>query len=451
MNLRTSVLARLITMGVLLLGLLVPLSMIESVVSDRATRRQSVTEEIGASWGGPQRISGPVLVVPYRYVVNDPGTRRELVGRASFLPESFDAQGVLEPETRRRTLFTATVYRAHVKISGHFSRPDFSKVTSMAVTPLWNEATVGIGIADPRGISKRVALTMNGRDAPFVPGGGDPCLCTIGLRASTPLGDALPDGATLPFAFELDVNGTRDFRMLPSGSDTSVQITSTWPHPSFVGAPAPAHTTSGAGFTATWRVPYFGRGFAPAWTDVGMDCDKLKAQADAAAFGVSLIQPVDIYQQSERAIKYASLFIVLTFALFFLCEIIRSRLLHPIQYLFVGFAMSVFYLLLVSISEHLGFDVAYACASVSTVSLIALYSGYALGGARDGALLGVALSALYGFLYLLLRLEDYALLAGSLGLFLMLALVMLATRRVNWYELRIGDDASRSGGSSLKA
>ena len=184
-------------------------------------------------------------------------------------------------------------------------------------------------------------------------------------------------------------------------------------------------------------------GFAPAWTDVGLDCDKLKAQADAAAFGVSLIQPVDIYQQSERAIKYASLFIVLTFALFFLCEIVRSRLLHPIQYLFVGFAMSVFYLLLVSISEHLGFDIAYACASVSTISLIALYSGYALGSTRDGALLGAALSALYGFLYLLLRLEDYALLAGSLGLFLMLALLMLATRRVNWYELRIGDETAR--------
>jgi inner membrane protein len=448
MNLRTSVLARLITMGVLLLGLLVPLSMIESVVSDRATRRQSVTEEIGASWGGPQRISGPVLVVPYRYVVNEPGTRRELVGRASFLPESFDAQGVLEPETRRRTLFTATVYRAHLKISGHFSKPDFSKVTSMPVTPLWSEATVGIGIGDPRGISKRVTLTMNGREAAFIPGLDDTCLCTAGLRASTPLGDALPEGATLAFAFELDVNGTRDFRMLPSGSDTSVQLTSTWPHPSFAGAPSPAHTTTGAGFAASWRVPYYGRGFAPAWTDVGLDCDKLRAQADAAAFGVSLIQPVDIYQQSERAIKYASLFIVLTFALFFLCEIVRSRLLHPIQYLFVGFAMSIFYLLLVSISEHLGFDIAYACASVSTISLIALYSGYALGSARDGALLGAALSALYGFLYLLLRLEDYALLAGSLGLFLMLALLMLATRRVNWYELKIGDEVARAEGSS---
>jgi inner membrane protein len=438
MNLRTSVLARLITMGVLLMGLLVPLSMIESVVSDRAMRRQTVTEEIGAAWGGPQRISGPVLVVPYRYVVNEPGRQREVFGRASFLPESFDAEGVLEPETRRRTLFTATVYRAHVKITGHFSRPDFSKVTSMPVTPMWNDATVGIGIADPRGLSKRVSLTMNGREAPFVPGGSDTCLFASGLKVSTPLGETSQEGATLPFAFELDLNGTRDFRLLPSGSDTAVQVTSTWPHPSFAGAPAPAHTTTGAGFTANWRVPYFGRGFAPAWTDAGLDCEKLKNQADAAAFGVSLIQPVDIYQQSERAIKYASLFIVLTFALFFLCEIVRSRLLHPVQYLFVGFAMSIFYLLLVSISEHLGFDVAYACASVSTISLIALYSGYALGGAADGALLGIALSALYGFLYLLLRLEDYALLAGSLGLFLMLALLMLVTRRVNWYELRIG-------------
>jgi len=173
-----------------------------------------------------------------------------------------------------------------------------------------------------------------------------------------------------------------------------------------------------------------------------MDAAQFKSRADAFAVGVSLLQPVDIYQQAERAVKYAALFIVMTFVVFFLWEIVRSRLLHPIQYLFVGFAMCVFYLLLVPISEHIGFDRAYAAAAGATTLLIAGYSVYVLGGMMEGGLMGAVLVALYGFLYLLLRLEDYALLAGSVGLFAMLALLMYATRRVNWYELRLGGGAA---------
>jgi inner membrane protein len=169
-----------------------------------------------------------------------------------------------------------------------------------------------------------------------------------------------------------------------------------------------------------------------------VEAAQIKSQADASAFGVSLVQPVDIYQQTERAVKYAPLFIVMTFVVFFLWETIRERLLHPVQYLFVGFAMCVFYLLLLSISEHLGFDIAYGAAASATTLLIAMYSVYTLGGVSQGVLMGSGLVVLYGFLYLLLRLEDYALLAGSIGLFVMLALLMYCTRRVNWYELRLG-------------
>src|SRR5206468_11210604 len=165
-----------------------------------------------------------------------------------------------------------------------------------------------------------------------------------------------------------------------------------------------------AGFTGRWSMPYFGRGYPPDWTTVALDRTQIKNQADSSAVGVSLIRPVDIYQQAERAVKYASLFIVMTFVVFFLFEIVRARLLHPIQYSFVGFAMCVFYLLLVSVSEHLGFDLAYLAASSPTTLLIAGYSIYVLGGAIEGGLMGLGLTALYGFLYMLLRLEDYALL-----------------------------------------
>lgn len=446
MNLRTSVMMRLLVMGLLTIGLLIPLLMVQSVVSERASRRQTVAGEIGATWGGPQRLSGPVLVVPYRYVTTDSdGKLRERNGRVSFLPEQLDVEGVLTPTIRRRSLFEVVVYKAQLKITGRFPRPDLSNLASVPITPLWNEATVNLGIADPRGIARRVNLTLGGRDLPFIPGVVDTGLVGTGLHASTPLADPQAQASSMPFAFELELNGSRDFRLLPSGSETSLRLTSPWPHPSFAGAPLPERTITTAGFTASWRVPYFGRGFPPTWTDVGLDLEKLKGQADGSAFGVSLIEPVDIYQQAERAVKYASLFIVLTFSVFFLCEVVGSRLLHPIQYLFVGFAMCIFYLLLVSLSEHIGFDAAYATAAVSTVSLISVYSGYALGGRKAGLLMAAAQTSLYGFLYMLLRLEDYALLAGSMGLFLVLALLMVATRRVNWYDLRLND---RSGGEA---
>src|SRR5262249_26358260 len=210
---------------------------------------------------------------------------------------------------------------------------------------------------------------------------------------------AVGERAAIPFALDIDVNGSRDLRILPTGSQTSMQITSTWPHPSFIGAPLPSSRETGAnGFSARWTVPYFSRGDPPHWTGPAGDRAQLKAQADGSSFGVSLLQPVDIYQQAERAVKYAVLFIVMTFVVFFLWEIGRVRLLHPIQYLFVGFAMCVFYLLLVSLSEHLGFDVAYVSASLATTGLIALYSARVLGGRVEGIAMGGGLVALYGFL-----------------------------------------------------
>jgi inner membrane protein len=440
MNLRTSVIARLLVMALILIGLLIPLTMVQSVVSERAARRDSVAEEMSGTWGGAQTIAGPVLIVPYRCSITDnDGRTRQIPGRATFLPEALDVQGVLEPELRKRTLFKVVVYKAHLKISGRFSRPDLSSVTRTTVEPLWSEAVVSIGISDPRGIARRAALKWNGVDIPLEPGAIDTGLFPSGLHVPVDLTSALA-GSSIPFALDLDVNGNRDLRILPVGSETSTQLTSSWPHPSFVGGPDP-RTVNADGFTAVWRVPYFGRGFSRVWTDAGLDRDKMKRQADASAFGVSLVQPVDIYQQAERAVKYASLFIVMTFVVFFLFEVVRARLLHPVQYVFIGFAMCIFYLLLVSISEHVGFDAAYAGAATVTILLIASYSVFVLGGFWEGTLIGTALGAVYGFLYLLLRLEDYALLAGSIGLFAMLALVMLLTRRVNWYELKLGTAA----------
>jgi inner membrane protein len=438
MNLRTSVVARLIAMGILMLLLLVPLSMVQAVVTERAGRRNQVAEEVSGTWGTAQTIAGPVLVVPYRCTTTDNNGRQiQTIGRASFLPETLDVQGAADTDVRKRSLFKVVVYKARLKLSGRFPRPDLTALTRPGIEPLWNEASVNIGVTDPRGIARRITLTWNAQEIAFAPGITDTGLFATGLHAPAQFPSAGPQ-APIPFSLDLDLNGTRDLRLLPAGSETSLQLTSGWPHPGFTGAPLPAsRSVTDQGFSAAWRVPYFGRGFPAAWTDAGVDRDKLKTLADAASFGVSFVQPVDIYQQAERAVKYAALFIVLTFVVFFLCEVMRSRLLHPVQYVFIGFAICVFYLLLLSISEHLGFDIAYACAAAATTLLIGMYSVFAL-GAREGVFLGVTVAALYAFLYMLLRLEDYALLAGSVGLFAMLAVLMLSTRRVNWYELRLG-------------
>jgi inner membrane protein len=286
-----------------------------------------------------------------------------------------------------------------------------------------------------------IDLNWGGRPQQFVPGVVRVGLFPVGVQAPSPITSEGTEA--LPFEMELSLRGTGELRFIPAGNETSVRLTSTWPHPSFVGSPRPEpHQESDAGFQASWRVPYFGRGFPTSWTKGDtQDEDRLKAQAAASAFGVGLIQPVDIYRQTERAVKYAALFIVLTFVIAFIWEITGGVLVHPIQYLFVGFTMCVFYLLLLSLAEHSGFDIAYAAAAAATVGLLAWYWRWVLGGGRPGLLMGAELTVLYGYLYLLLRLEDYALLAGSVGLFIMLALVMFLTRRVNWYELRLGTAA----------
>jgi inner membrane protein len=436
---RTSPIVRMIVMGVLLVALNVPLTMMCGVVSERAARRDTVVRDVSSDWGGTQFVGGPVLSVPYRYSWTDASGRTHgATSHYHFLPETLTIDGSIEPGERRRSLFTVVVYTARIKLRGQFAAPRLPDVKPAPDAVLWNEAAVSVGITDPRGIARAVELTWNGAPRRFVPGAVDTGLFTTGMQAKA---DGLEPARTAPLPFEMDleVKGTREFRVLPAGNETTMKLTSPWPHPSFVGTTPDPPQVDGNGFSASWRVPYFGRGFPPLWN--GSDTQavqRIGQQASASAFGVALIQPVDIYVQSDRAVKYAALFIVLTFVIAFVWEITGGVLVHPIQYLFVGFTMCVFYLLLLSLAEHSGFDAAYLIAAGATIALLAWYWSWVLGGRRQGTLMGGALTVLYGYLYLLLRLEDYALLAGSAGLFVMLALLMFLTRRVNWYELRLG-------------
>jgi inner membrane protein len=437
---RNSAIARLVVIGALTIGLLVPLLWVLNLVSERAARRDDAVAEVGATWGGPQVIGGPILSVPYTVVWTDNvGRLLRTTFIAQFLPHDLTIDGDVATELRRRGIFEVTVYRSKLKIAGRFVRPEATWTRPAVERVAWDQASIHVGISDSKGLTRRASLVWRGQPESFAGGTADVGLFHTGIHAAVPSLEDVAPGTELPFEFTIELNGTRDLRFLPTAEETTVAVTSPWPHPSFAGAALPVtRDVSGTGFSARWRLQDFGRAYPAHWTTEHTDNAQLANQAAESAFGLSFIQPVDIYQQAERAVKYAVLFILLTFLVFFLWEVFSAALLHPVQYVFVGLAMCVFYLLLVSFSEHVGFDAAYLMSSAATLLLIAGYARAVLGGVRQGASVAAALTTLYGFLYLLLRLEDYALLAGSVGVLLVLALVMFVTRRMNWYELRLG-------------
>jgi inner membrane protein len=439
---RNSAVARLVIMGVLTVALLIPLTWVYSIVSERSSRRDVAVAEISGTWGGQQTLGGPVLAVPYTTIWTDSAGREvRSVCRAYFLPRDLQIDGTLTPQIRSRGIFDAIVYRADLKVTGKFVRPALDWIRPAPAQIDWSQATINVGVADPRGLTRRSTIRVANQDLALSGGVAQVGLFTTGAQAVVPSLGEIAAGADIPFEFTIEMNGTRDMMFLPTAEETTINLTSRWPHPSFSGTPLPiTRTLDQTGFSAQWHAASFGRPYPSRWTSNDTNPEQLLAQARQSAFGVSLMQPVDIYQQSERSVKYAVLFIVLTFLVFFLWEVFHAAFLHPMQYAFVGFALCIFYLLLVSISEHAGFDLAYAISASVTTILIAGYARSVLGGTKQGASVLAALSGLYGFLYLLLRLEDYALLAGSIGLFLILAFVMYITRRMNWYELKLGQN-----------
>jgi len=440
LKVRTSAVARLAMMAVLMVALLIPLMMILGVVSERAGRREEASREISEQWGRAQTVAGPLLSIEFRTIdTSNKGKPQVSMHRAFFLPVALQIEAEAIPETRSRGLFEVIVYRSRLKLTGRFVQPDFSPWRVEAGNILASTASVSVGVTDPRGIAGPISLKWNGADGKFVPGMTDTGAGLSGISAHVALSES---GGEMPFEILLEINGTGELRFIPVGNDTTVNLTSPWPHPGFSGAPLPRErSVSDDGFTASWTVPYYGREFPPSWTLGNISRDTHQNAFNQSSFGVALVRPVDIYQQSERAVKYASLFIVMTLVIAFLWEVVHGVLVHPIQYLFIGFAMCVFYLLLLALSEHAGFDRSYVIAAVASGGLIAWYWNAVIrGGPRHGLLMGAVLATLYGYLYLLLRLEDYALAAGAAGLFIMLAAVMFLTRRIDWYTLKLGRD-----------
>lgn len=441
--LRESVLFKMFVIGLLMLALLIPVVMVSGLISERQARHDQTAAAVANSWGLEQTLGGPVLKVPYRVLGKDENGKEQVwTVNAIFLPEELAMDGRITPERRSRGIFEVAVYRAHLSLKGTFRRPSFAAWGVAESDVLWNEAELAFGVPDMRGLRRGVRVKWAGQDLDLAPGGAVEGMWSRGLRAPVQDLAAGEAGRTYPFAFDVVLDGSRSLQILPLGRQTTVKLTSPWPDPSFVGAYLPESRRVGeTGFEATWSVPYFGRSYPQQWRSTEASTVAPQDALNASGFGVDLFLPVDAYQKTERSLKYSMLFLLLTFLTFFLYEVFNPFSLHPLQYLLVGSALVIFYLLLLSISEHAPFGLAYAVASAATVGLIGGYAVAILRGRLRALGTAAALAVLYGYLYVLLQAEDYALLLGSVGLFAILALVMFVTRRIDWYAPRPGGKA----------
>lgn len=436
----------------LILMLLIPLLIVAGLVSEREGRSREVRADVARTWGGMQQLTGPYLVVPYSVRIEiqegDKVIQRLQERRAVFLPEELDVTGDTTSGVLHRSIFDVNVYTARLKITGRFAVPDVADVDANALTVRWQDATFALALNDVSGLKEAATLSLNGRDTlAFQPSLGMPGANLNGIHAKLAGATSVlsGDGPPQAFSFEaaLHFTGSSSLNFAPAARETRVEITSDWPHPSFSGAFLPIErTVSKDGFSAKWRVPHLARSVPQAWSTMDSGLDRFLLYQ----FGVSLHQPVDFYGLVMRAVKYGILFLSLAFMGVFVLELVSAKRVHPVQYIFVGIAMVFFYVLLLSLAEHLGFTTAYAIASAATGGMLAVYVGRALESLRSGLMMAALFALLYGFLYLVLRLEDYALLAGALLGFAALTAVMFATLRVDWSGLGPASAASPPGG-----
>lgn len=430
---------------VLLIALLhLPLAMTHGVLRERLGYQRQANEEIADRWGRAQLVTGPVLAVPYGYRAKV--TRTKLVGdravsvdeidwvgaTAYFLPEALEVEGNVEPEVRHRGIYDTVVFTTKLRLAGAF-QPDFGAAGIGAERIDWEKARVLFGVSDLHGLRTVGPLRVGAKEAAFESTGAT--LDEI-LPLAAKADGMIVAGGRLEFALDVVLQGSERLEIAPLGKTTRARLASPWADPSFVGAALPVARQLGAtGFKAEWASTHFSRTFPQSWTTRMIENAAITKQIAPAAFGVRFAQPVDGYSMAERAQKYGVLFFVLVFAVFFVFEVAAGLAIHPLQYAIVGAALCLFFLGFLALSEFLATGAAYGIAAAACTALVALYAwSFLKSGVRTGVVFA-GLGATYGYLYFVLKSQDYALLAGTAALFAGLALVMFCTRRINWYAL----------------
>lgn len=436
-KLQTSVNLRLAILGGMVLLFIIPLAMIGSLIEERSAARNEAVTEVGEKWGTNQTIVGPILVVPYNVRIPKSGSTKEkdkwdyITDYAYFLPDELDSVIDMKTELRKRNIYEIPLYSSKVKVSGKFSSIQSSDFPIDTTYIYWDDVRLVLSVSDLKGLGGEMKLTWSGKDKKFLPGTKSSYFQS-GLNSPVMITDS---ASSIPFEILLEVKGSESISLIPIGKKSKLMMSSDWKDPSFNGNLLPKdRSIHENGFSAVWESSYFARPYPQVIHS--MD-DSIFNSIMNSGYGVSLVIPVDHYLKMERSVKYGLLFIVTSFALFFLMEVFGGVLLHPIQYILIGSAMVLFYILNLSFSEHLGFLPAYILSSLAVTALIGYYAISVLNNKKKGIITASYYLGLYSFLYVILASEEQALLLGSLALFLVLASVMHFTRKVDWYQFGI--------------
>lgn len=428
-----SVLIKSMLIGGLTLLLLIPSFWVQSLIQERQQRQEKVIKEISDKWAGRQLLEGPVMLLPYKTFVSRKDTSgaisyEETVTTIYILPETLDITGSGATEVLHRGIYDAAVYNAKIRVSGKFTPLELKKSGIDPEMIQWDKAKVVIGLSDLKGLKNNPVITLGSKSFNV-----EPDFTSLKLFSNNLI--ILPDlsagrNTALDFSFDLDLKGSHALNFLHLGKNTLVKFESQWNNPSFTGRYLPdSRQVSEAGFTAIWKMPYFNRSFPQQWIEKNT---VLNTKDKEASFGVEFLLPVDQYQKTMRSAKYAVLIIILTFAALFFSEFLGKRQVHVFQYLLIGAAMIIYYVLLLSFSEQLNFNIAYLIASGATVILVGAFVASLLKNKKPAIIFGGILSTFYTFIFVLIQLQDLALLFGSIGLFITVAVMMYFSAKMDW-------------------
>ena len=419
----------MLSVAVLALLLLIPAGLIQNLIREREYTQENAINEMTSVWGGEQMLVGPYLTVPFDApytVTNSDGTEEISYARNYLyvLPEFLNGAVDVQPETRKLGIYEAVVYRGEANMQGEFKLPDWTKAGVDPKYIHWDKVTLNVGISDLRGVEGAFDFEWNEAALPLSSGLVTNDIYWSGVHSPV----AIESQEELRFKFSTTLRGSRRFSVVPLGKQTTFSMVSPWAEPNFEGSFATTkYEPTAEGFSAHWEVSHLNRNYPQSW--VGK-----KYTPANDFFGTEFIKTVDNYSKSTRVAKYAILIIALTFMVFYFSELIKGAKVNALQYVLVGLALVLFYTLLLSFSEHIGFNAAYLVAALMTVLMEFFYARSVLGSTKLAAYVSATLTLLYSFIFILIQLKDFALLAGSLGLFVILAGIMFISRRIQWEE-----------------
>ncbi|MFC1616552.1 cell envelope integrity protein CreD [Patescibacteria group bacterium] len=415
----SSISLKLLVIGVLIIFFIPATAMVQNLIEERSERQQDTVVEVSEKWGQEQTLVGPILHVPY--------TSGNSINYSYFLPENLKINGAINSEIRSRGIYNVPLYESELMFSGKFNHPDLDALGINPETVLWDQVFLALEVPDMRGITQKVMINWNGSEK-YMNSGVTSTEISSGLGANVTVDVNNP--REYDFNFTLNLRGSELLYFMPIGKETTIEMASNWLYPSFDGAFLPLeHTIDSDGFKANWNILDLNTDFPQHWTEKNVKTLDLEENA----FGVKLFLPVDVYQKSTRSVKYAIAVIGLVFLTIFLVEITAKKRIHPLQYILIGFALIIFYTLLLSLAEYIKYAHAYLIASLSIIAMVTLFTRSVMKSWRIGFVSGAILAALYGFVYVLLQMQDLTLLIGSVGLFMILAGVMYVSRRIDWY------------------